>query len=185
MLFRVFTVLAVIALAVSTWIVSSPGHRPRPTSSAAAAELPGYYLKNAVLTDFDAAGKPSIRIEAERIDQVAQSPEVALFNVRVNYLAPSGQNWLLFGDVAHVQPGGQVIDVEGNVRLQGDSTGKTAGAVIRTDTLSYNVPDALATTKSDVRIEFGKHTLSARGLIANLKERTMRLESKVNGRFQP
>ena len=27
--------------------------------------------------------------------------------------------------------------------------------------------------------------LTARGLVANLKERTMRLESKVNGRFHP
>jgi LPS export ABC transporter protein LptC len=142
-------------------------------------------LKNAVRTDFDAAGIPSIRIEAERIDQVAHSPEVALFNVRVNYLAPSGQNWTLFGDQAHVQPGGKIVDVAGNVRLQGDDTGKLAGAVIRTDALSYDVPDAIASTKSDVRIEFGRHTLNSRGLIANLKERTMRLESKVNGRFQP
>jgi lipopolysaccharide export system protein LptC len=34
-----------------------------------------------------------------------------------------------------------------------------------------------------VRIDFGGHILTARGLIANLKERTVRLESKVNGRF--
>jgi lipopolysaccharide export system protein LptC len=36
-----------------------------------------------------------------------------------------------------------------------------------------------------VRIEFGAHTLTARGMVANLKERTMHLEQKVNGRFQP
>jgi lipopolysaccharide export system protein LptC len=36
-----------------------------------------------------------------------------------------------------------------------------------------------------VRIDFAQHTLTARGLNANLKERTMRLESKVNGRFHP
>jgi lipopolysaccharide export system protein LptC len=184
-LFRIFTVLTVIALAVSTWILSSPGHRPRATSSAGGAGMPGYYLKNAVLTDFDAAGAPALRIEAERIDQVVQSAEVALFNVRVKYLAPSGQHWTMLGDEAHVQPGGKVIDVAGNVRLEGESNGKTPAAVIRTDTLSYNVTDAVASTKSDVRIEFGQHTLTARGLVANLKERTMRLESKVNGRFQP
>ena len=57
--------------------------------------------------------------------------------------------------------------------------------MMHTDTLRYDVPDAIATTESDVRIEFGAHTLTGRGLVANLKERTMRLESKVNGRFQP
>jgi LPS export ABC transporter protein LptC len=71
------------------------------------------------------------------------------------------------------------------VRLQNEVTGNAPAAVIRTDAMSYNVPESIATSKDDVRIDFGKHTLTAHGLTANLKERTMRLESKVNGRFQP
>jgi len=185
MLFRIFTVLAVAALAISTWILSSPAHRPQPVSDAGKAELPGYYLKNTVLTDYDAAGMPTIRIEAERIDQIAHTPEVVLNNVRVSYLSQNGQNWVMFGDVAHVQPGGKAVDVSGNVRLQGESADHSPGAVVHTDALNYDVADSIASTKSDVRIDFGAHTLTARGLVANLKERTMRLESKVNGRFQP
>jgi len=103
----------------------------------------------------------------------------------VNYQVPGGQSWLMVGDVAHIQPGGKVIDVTGNVRLQGEATGREGVAVVHTDTLSYDVPDAVASTKSDVRIDFAQHTLTAHGLSANLKERTMRLESKVNGRFHP
>lgn len=185
MLFRIFTVIAVIALAVSTWILSSPNRRPAQRAGAGQASLPGYYLKNAQLTDYDATGAPSIRIQAERIDQIDHGEEVALYNVRFDYQSANGQAWVMFGDVAHVQPGGKIVDVTGNVRLEGESTEHAGTAVIRTDALSYDVPDAIATTKSDVRIEFGAHTLSARGLVANLKERTVRLESKVNGRFQP
>lgn len=185
MLFRVFTVLAVIALGVSTWILSSPAHRPRAQAGANEADLPGYYLKNAVLTDYDLAGNPAIRIEAERIDQIAHGNEVALYNVRVGYQAPNGQSWVMVGDVAHVEPGGKVIDVTGNVRLQGEAQGRQGAAVVHTDSLTYDVTDAIASTKSDVRIDFADHTLTARGLNANLKERTMRLESKVNGRFHP
>jgi LPS export ABC transporter protein LptC len=185
MLFRVFTLLAVIALAVSTWILSSPARHLKAANTAAQPDLPGYFLKNAVLTDFDLAGNPSIRIEAERIDQIDHGNEVALYNVRVNYQAPNGQAWVMVGDVAHVQPGGKIIDVTGNVRLQGEAAGRDGTAVIHTDTLSYDVPDAVASTKSDVRIDYAQHTLTARGLTANLKERTMRLESKVNGRFNP
>ena len=185
MLFRVFTILAVAALAISTWILSSPARRPAAQSGANQADLPGYYLKSAVLTDYDLTGAPGIRIEAERIDQIDHTSEVALYNVRVNYEAAGGQAWLMVGDVAHVQPGGKVIDVSGNVRLQGEGSGAEGTAVVRTDALSYDVPQSVASTKSDVRIEFGGHTLTARGLTANLKERTMRLESKVNGRFHP
>jgi LPS export ABC transporter protein LptC len=185
MVFRIVTLLALLIMAVVSWILSAPARRLQTQPNAAQADLPGYYLKNAVLTDYDLAGDPSIRIEAERIDQIAHGNEVALYNVRVNYQAPGGQPWLMVGDVAHVQPGGKVVDVTGNVRLQGDSAGPEGSAVIRTDTLSYDVEDAVASTKSDVRIDFAEHTLTAHGLKANLKERTMRLESKVNGRFHP
>jgi LPS export ABC transporter protein LptC len=183
--FRIFTVIAVAALVISTWILSSPSHRPLAPGAGKPADLPGYYLKHAVLTDYDAGGAPSIRIEAERIDQIAHGNEVELYNVRLNYDAPGGQAWILIGDTAHVQPGGKVIDVAGNVRLQGENPGTPGTAVIRTDLLSYNVPEGIASTKNDVRIDYGGHILTARGLSANLKERTMRLESRVNGRFLP
>jgi LPS export ABC transporter protein LptC len=185
MLFRVFTVLAVLALCVSTWILSTPARRLQTQTDTKQADLPGYYLKNSVLTDYDLAGDPNIRIEAERIDQIAHGNEVALYNVRVAYQAPNGQSWVMVGDVAHVQPGGKVVDMSGNVRLQGEPAGRQAVPIVHTDTLSYDVPDAVVTTKSDVRIDFAQHTLTAHGLDANLKERTMRLESKVNGRFHP
>ncbi len=84
--------------------------------------MPGYYLKNAVLTDYDVAGNPGIRIEAERIDQIAHGNEVALYNIRVLYQPPNGQPWVMVGDVAHVEPDGKVVDVTGNVRLQSEAT---------------------------------------------------------------
>jgi LPS export ABC transporter protein LptC len=179
--FRIFTVLAVIALGVSTWFLSSPGRRPGDNGSGALDQLPGYYLKNAVLSDFDADGNVSIRLHADRIDQVDHSQDVALYNVRVDYQSPQGQAWVLLGDTGRVEAGGKIIDVAGNVRLEEQSSEHAGAAVLHTDTLRYSVPDSIATTPSDVRIDFGVHTLTGRGLWANLKERTMRLESKVNG----
>jgi LPS export ABC transporter protein LptC len=185
MLFRLFTLLAVVALAVSTWILSSPARRPQSYANSGHAELPGYFLKNAVLTDFDESGNPSIRLKAERIDQIDHGPQVALSNVRVDYQAPNGQNWDLVGDQGLIEPGGKIIDVTGNVLLQGDSTGHVGTAIVHSQALSYNVPESIVTTQDDVRVEFGAHSLSAHGLKANLKQRTLHLDSKVNGRFQP
>jgi LPS export ABC transporter protein LptC len=183
MLFRLFTVLAVIALAVSTWILSSPAHLPQLAAAGSSEELPGYYLKNAVLTDFDVNGAPSLHLRADRIDQIDHGSEVALTTVRVDYQTPNGQNWVLFGDYAHVEPGGKIIDVSGNVRLNGDSTAHAGTATVLTDMLRYDVPGSIVSTKSDVRVLFGEHTLTARGMTANLKEQTIHLDSKVNGRF--
>ena len=185
MLFRLFTVLAVVALAVSTWILSSPAHRPRPAEGGSKTDLPGYYLTNTVLTDFDAAGAPSMRIDAQRIDQIDHSVEVVLSTVTVNYVAPNGQNWIMVGDTAHLQPGGKVVDVRGRVRVEGRSAGPGPSTIIHTDTLTYDIPQATVTTAAAVSVEFGAHTLGGQGLTANLKERTIHIESKVNGRFLP
>ena len=92
---------------------------------------------------------------------------------------------MLLGDTGRVETGGKILDVAGNVRLEEQSTEHSDAAVMHTDTLRYDVASAIATTRSDVRIDFGRHTLTAHGLEANLKARTIRLESKVNGRFQP
>jgi LPS export ABC transporter protein LptC len=172
-------------LGISTWFLSAPARRPQTQVNAKTADLPGYFLKNAVLIDHDLAGDPSVRIEAERIDQVAHGNEVALYNVRVVYQTPNGQSWVMVGDTAHVEPGGNVIDVAGNVRLQGEAEGHEGAIVVHSDAMSYNVHDGVASTEDDVRIDYNEHTLTARGLIANLKERTVRLESRVNGRFHP
>jgi LPS export ABC transporter protein LptC len=188
MLFRFFTVLAVAALAISTWFLTSPSRALKPSAAENSADLPGYYLKNAVLTDYDEKGDAGLRIEAERIDQVPRSEEVAMYNVKLNYQPPEGQAWELVGDTAHVQPGTKVIKVDGNVKLQGDAiaVGRASESpIIRTDTLSYDLPAGIVTSASDVRVQFGQHTLLSRGLSANLKEQTLRLESKVNGHFHP
>ena len=103
----------------------------------------------------------------------------------MDYQSPSGQSWLLLGDTGHVESGGKIVDVAGNVRLEEQSGDRAGAAVMHTDTLRYDVGTAVATTQSDVRIDFGLHTLTARGLVANLKDRTLHLDSKVNGRFQP
>ena len=185
MLFRLFTVLAVLVLAVSTWYLSSPRRADSTRTRDAQAQRPGYFLKNAVMTEFAADGTPSLRIAAERIDQVPRSTEVNLYDIRVDYQSPNGTAWVVVGDTARVQPGGNVVDVAGNVRLQGTDPQREGTPVIRTDTLTYDVQNSIASTKSDVRIEFLQHTLTARGLVANLKDRSVRLESKVNGRFHP
>ena len=57
---------------------------------------------------------------------------------------------------------------------------------MHTDTLRYERPRlASPPPRATCGSISGSHTLTAHGLSANLKERTMRLESKVNGRFQP
>jgi LPS export ABC transporter protein LptC len=185
MLLRFFTIIALAVLAVGTWYVSSPRRSPAEMRSAGAQSARGYYLKGTVLTDYDLDGKPTIKMAAERIEQIPRTQEIQLLNVRLDYQTTDGQLWILVGDAAQVAPGGKIVDVKGNVRLQGFLQGREGPAVVRTDEMTYDIDRSEARTDQEVHLEFGRQTLNAQGLIARLKERTMRLESKVNGRFHP
>lgn len=185
MRFRLLTLLALAILAISTWFLSSPGRSPGAGATAQRAEVPGYYLKDGVLTEYDSDGNPTVRIAAKRIDQIEHGDEVLLHDIRVDYQAPDGAQWVMVGDLAHVRPGGNLVDLSGNVELQGTEREHTGAPVIRTDTLTYDVAKSVATTNSEVHIDFLLNTLTAHGLVANLRERTIKLESRVNGLFRP
>ena len=185
MLLRFMTLFSLAALAIGTWILSTQGRAPKFRVRTAAENLPGYYLKGTVMTDYDRMGAASVKIAAERIQQIGQTNEVELFNVRLDYQTPTGQIWVMVGDKAHVQPGGKRVDVSGNVLLQGLDQGKEGPATVHADKISYDVDSAEVQTDSDVKIMFGVHTLMGRGLLARLRERTIRLESRVNGRSTP
>ena len=162
MLFRLVTLLIIGALGVITWFLSSPDRTPNREAATSGNEMPGYYLKNTILTDYDESGMPSLRIAADRIDQIDHGSEVVLFGVHVDYQPPTGQAWVLTGDVAHVAPGGGAIDVTGNVRLQGQAEGR-AGFLVG----------------------IGGFQRRQDGGQVTLKERTLLLQSRVNGRFHP
>ncbi|MBS0613816.1 MAG: LPS export ABC transporter periplasmic protein LptC [Proteobacteria bacterium] len=185
MLLRLLTVLALVALAAGTWFLSNQTRIQRTVNSTAQNELPGYYLKGAVMTDYNLAGDPSVKIAAERIEQIDHGNDVELHNVRLDYQTDDGQLWILVGDKAHVQQAGRLVDITGNVQLQGLNQSRQGPAVMNTDHATYDVGKSEVRTDSEVRMSFGAHTLSAHGLVARLKERTMRLESKVYGRFTP
>jgi LPS export ABC transporter protein LptC len=185
MRFRLLTLFALAALAISTWFLSSPGRMPGAGIAVRHLETPGYYLKDGVLTEYDSDGNPSVRIAAKRIDQIEHSDEVLLHDIRVDYQAPDGAQWIMVGDQAHVRPGGNIVDLSGNVELQGVERERTGAPIIRTDALTYDVAQSTVSTSSDVRIDFLLHTLTAHGLAANLRERTVRLESRINGLFHP
>lgn len=185
MLLRVFTILALMALAIGTWMLSNQSRIQRSAGPTPRNSLPGYFLKDAVMTDYSLAGDPAVRIAAGRIEQIDHTNDVALLGVRMDYQGDDGQQWVLVGDRAHVRDGGQVVDLDGNVQLQGLDGHRPGPAVVTTDHASYDVSAAEIRTRSEVHMTFGQHTLSAQGLVARLKERTIRLESRVYGRFNP
>lgn len=171
------------ALAAITIGVGVLSHR-NPVADAV-TELPpqpAYYLKDAIVTETETSGAPSLRLIAKRIEQQPTDNSIELQTVRVDYLKVPDKRWYLSAQRGIVPPDSHVIQFLGNVELR--PTDGPPTTFLRTEELSVDPEKNLAyTTTSPVAIRFGIYAMQVRRFEADLKTEKVRMES-VNGRSE-
>ena len=165
----------------SWWLARRDSGEERP--EALPAQQPGYYLSDATLEQTDVTGRLTLRVHSARAAQDGEQGPVHLQQLEVHYYPDPDQDWLMTSAAGSLPPAGRVVEFEGDVRLLAAAAAAATGAVVRTEHLALDIDTTLATTADPVTIEFGPHAVIARGLRADLKHETLRLESAVNGTF--
>ena len=151
----------------------------------APADQPGYVLTGATIADTGDDGSPRMRIQAERIEQIPADNSVELSTLNLTYSTAASHDWFVTADRGVVPEASKIMRLSGNVRVRGLLTERLPEAVIEAATLEFDADRSLARTDDDVRVAVGTHTLSARGLTADLKHGHLRLESSVHAQFNP
>ncbi len=181
---RLLLLLALVALVVLVLDLMGQddiGDAPDAVSSVQT----GYYLRDATLTEFDESGRVRVEVSARLATENPALKTIELETVTVNYHPEAGQRWRVTSDRGHLPPEHDLVDLSGNVVMTGEREGLAEPAVVRSDELTLEVEGQIARTDGPVTLSLGRHGISATGLVANLKAETLRLESGVNGRFQP
>jgi LPS export ABC transporter protein LptC len=105
----------------------------------------------------------------------------------VDYATLPNARWHLTAARGSMAGEGRYVRLEGDVRLsrplEAGGRQPASPAVVRTEHLLLDTVSELATTADPVRIELAPHTLAARGMRADLKRETLRLEAAVDGRY--
>ena len=161
---RIVTMVAVVAggALLLNLLAGSPDDA---TESTAAADERGYYLNDARLTELGADGRPRVVVRARSIEQ-----QLADQSVHLAQIEPSDR---------------ESLQLEGNVLVVGTAERGEAKAVIRTDELAYDTRTNVVQTAAAVTVDIGPHQLRGRGMRVGLNQGTLRLESNVNGQFNP
>ncbi|MCU0760485.1 MAG: LPS export ABC transporter periplasmic protein LptC [Steroidobacteraceae bacterium] len=152
---------------------------------------PGYSASDARIVETGPDGRPRYTLDAATIRQDPRSLEVNL--ERLSMVVAEGDAaapWTLTAEGGRMPEDASRIDLLGDVRVAGSVGGEPGAAAaepieIRSEALSYEFGPARVTSDTDVSVRLTGKWLQARGLEANLKERQVRLESKVHGRFVP
>lgn len=150
-------------------------------TATAQAEQQGYYVRQATIIETSDMGRAQWTLHAETITQNLRDDSIALQGVRVDYMPQPDRHWLLTADGGHIPPASRVIEFRGNVLVQPADDARALA--LRTASLRIDTEHSIASTAADVVIEMNQQRLNARGLRADLKRDSLRLESRVHGRF--
>ncbi len=150
---------------------------------AASGATPGFEARAAALVETGPDGAPRYRVSAQTIAQDPASRVVRLETVRMRIEDDAAARWDIAAARGIMPADADAIELYGDVRIVGTHSGGQGPIEIRSDEIRYEFAAAVARSGSAVTILYSGQRLAARGLEARLKERRVRLESDVHGRF--
>jgi LPS export ABC transporter protein LptC len=165
--------------------------------TAAETPDPGYAAHDAEIIETGYDGRERYRLNAKVIRQRTDTGVIELETLDMNYhpgaqalvagetrpAAAAQESWHLTSDRGLVRADGDDVQLDGNVRVTGTPAAAGVPLSMSTTELRINTPTEFIETKAPVKITWSGHELDARGMSADLKAGTLRLESDVHGEF--
>jgi LPS export ABC transporter protein LptC len=184
MIYRLVVGLVVIGILVGTIMLGrQQSGAGTSTPVEATSAVPGYAARDAELVETGDDGRPIYTLNADLIRQRPNDRRVQLDAVRMRYRASDGNEWKVRADSGQIRDDGALIELYGNVQVDGLLPGSELPAEIRTSVLTLDTKAEIVRTKAPVVLRWGGRQLEASGLEADLKSRSVKLESRVHGFF--
>jgi lipopolysaccharide export system protein LptC len=195
---RPLAYVAVIGVVAVAYFIGRIGRGEDPSDAAAAmGPDPGYAARDAEVIETGYDGRERYRLNADVIRQQTDTGVIELEQLHMNYhpdaqaavpgegavSVPPGEMWHLTSDRGQVRADGDDVLLTGNVKVTGPAPAGGEALTLLTTELRVNTPTQFIETEAPVRLRWSGHELNAKGMEADLKAGTLRLESEVNGRF--
>ena len=177
--------LLFIAIIAGSFWLGGEQREPAATTTveASSADL-GYSARNAVLIETGTDGLPMYTLNAEVIRQ-HPSDGVEFEQVQMSFRDTDGQTWKGRADRGELTTDTGKIDLTGDVHVNGLLPGSAQLADLATEKLSVDTHESIINTSDPVSLISPGRQLRSKGLLAELKEHHLVLESNVRGTFTP
>jgi LPS export ABC transporter protein LptC len=182
---RILALVAFVALLVGV-VVLSGGEREVATPSVIEAPAdPGYSARQATLIQTGADGAPLYTIDAQEVQQRPAEGLIDLQQVVLGFKDSAGDDWTARANHGELAQNSGIVKLDGAVHATGVVAGTGEPADITTEQLTFDTNTQVATTHEPVTLLMSGRKLNAAGMVANLKERHVQLESGVHGFYLP
>ncbi len=184
MIYRLFAVLTIVAvIAASLLLARQEGGAPVSTTVQENGWDEGYSARNAKLIETGPDGLPLYTLNAATIRQLPNEGRVQLTQVRLSFRDTDGNPWTATADNGELEQSAQQVSLSGNVHVSGTLEGSSEPAQFFTTSVSVDIPNDVVSTKDPVQMLWSGGRLDGTGLVANLKDHRVQLESAVHGTF--
>jgi LPS export ABC transporter protein LptC len=185
MIFRVLVALLFVAIIAGSFWLGGEQREPAATTTveASSADL-GYSARNAVLIETGADGLPIYTLNADVIRQ-HPSDGVEFEQVQMSFRDADGQTWKGRADRGELTTDTGKLDLIGDVHVNGLLPGSAQLADLATEKLSVDTHESIINTSEPVSLTSPGRQLRSKGLLAELQEHHLVLESNVHGTLTP
>jgi lipopolysaccharide export system protein LptC len=183
LIYRLLILLGLALVGVAVWLTLSPRQAEPVTaqnSGPAAPDL-GYSASDASMVETGADGLPLYTLQARQIQQDPQTNIIHLSTVHMTRRDSSGGELQVRSDRANAQQDSAQIDLSGHVNVTVKFASSDQPLYILTDPLHVDTHTEIIRTSAPVTLDWAGTRITATGLVANLKEQRLKLESQVHG----
>lgn len=187
MIYRLLILFGLALAGVAVWLTLTVGQTgPVAARTGPAAEPDrGYSATDASVVETGTDGRPMYTLQARQVQQDPDANVVSLTTVRMTFHDESGGQWQARADQAQARQDSAQIDLTGSVDVFGTFPGNDQPMHILTNRLHVDTRTEIIRTRSAVTLKWAGKVVDARGLVANIKDHHLKLESQVHGHFVP
>jgi len=185
---RTYTTLAIFILFAigSYWLLQKTSEQTVPDKKSA-IRFPDYFMDNFSVIQLDAQGQPESVLKATKMQHYADDDSAELEQPSLNVnRAGTEKNALvtLRADRAIFFKHKNILHLHDNVIVHRAATKTQSELSIYTDYLKIDISTKIAETEMDAQIKTPEAQIDSRGLIFDSIKGTLKLQSKVKGRYE-
>jgi LPS export ABC transporter protein LptC len=183
-IYRIFAVVTIVAvIGLSLLLSRQQSGTPAATAVRPTGRSDGYSARNARLVQTGTDGSPLYTLSAATIRQQPNQDQVQLTQVQMSFRDNNGSAWTATAERGELEQTARQVQLSGNVQVSGAFQHGRSPAQILTDQLAVDLRSNIVTTQDRVRLLWSGLVLDSTGLVANLKDQRVQLESGVHATF--
>jgi len=180
------SMLLLSALAAGSYYLAELSRRlATEPGSAVLRHEPDYFVEKLVFTRVNAQGQPAFRLSAERMVHFPDDLSTEYSRPEVVSLDADKPMLRMVGDTGKSSADGIETHLYGNVVMTREAGGGDPAMTVRTDHVIIYSDTEIARTDRPVTIERGDSTLTGVGMEFDNSARSLTVESRVRGTWQP